>query len=96
MSLNFCVAGRSKGQFSLGGYLTTPLVSVLHSVEFYRMMNNLIQEEIKRRLNSGNASSHSVQNFLSSSLLSQNIKIRIYKTTILPSVLYGCETLSLT
>jgi hypothetical protein len=29
-------------------------------------------------------------------LLSKNIKIRIYKTTILPVVLYGCETWSLT
>jgi hypothetical protein len=33
---------------------------------------------------------------LSSSLLSKNIKIRIYKTIILPVVLYGCETWSLT
>jgi hypothetical protein len=29
-------------------------------------------------------------------LLSENIKIRIYKTIILPVVLYGCETWSLT
>jgi hypothetical protein len=50
---------------------------------------NLIQEKIKRRLNS-------VQNLLSSRLLSKNIKIRIYKTIILPVVLYGCETWSLT
>jgi hypothetical protein len=33
---------------------------------------------------------------LSSRLLSKNLKIRIYKTIILPVVLYGCETLSLT
>jgi hypothetical protein len=57
---------------------------------------NLIQEEIKRGLNSGNACYHSVQNLLSSHLLSKNIKIRIYKTIILPMVLYGCETWSLT
>jgi hypothetical protein len=57
---------------------------------------NLIQEEIKRRLNSGNACYHSVQNLLSSRLLSKNLKIRIYKTIILPVVLYGCETWSLT
>jgi hypothetical protein len=56
----------------------------------------LIQEEIARRLNSGNACYHSVQNLLSSRLLSKNIKIRIYKTIILPVVLYGCETWSLT
>jgi hypothetical protein len=56
----------------------------------------LIQEEIKRRLNSGNACYHSVQNLLPSQLLSKNLKIRIYKTIILPVVLYGCETWSLT
>jgi hypothetical protein len=52
---------------------------------------NLIQEEIKRRLNSGNACYHSVQNLLSFRL-SKNLKIRIYKTIILPVVLYECET----
>jgi hypothetical protein len=53
---------------------------------------NLIQEEIKRRLNSGNACYHSVQNLLSSQLLSKTLKIRIYETIVLPLVLYGCET----
>jgi hypothetical protein len=53
---------------------------------------NLIQEKIKRRLNSGNACYHSVQNLLSSRLLSKSIKIRIYKIIILPVVLYGFET----
>jgi hypothetical protein len=56
----------------------------------------LIQEEIKRRLNSVNASYHSFQSHLSSRLLSKNLKIRIYKVIILPVVLYGCETWSLT
>jgi hypothetical protein len=56
---------------------------------------NLIQEEIMR-LNSGNACYHSVQNLLTSRLLSKNLKIIIYKTIILPVVLYGCETWSLT
>jgi hypothetical protein len=56
----------------------------------------LIQEEIKRRLNCGNVCHHSVQNLLSSHLLSKNVKVRIYKTIILPVVLYGCETWSLT
>jgi hypothetical protein len=41
---------------------------------------NLILEEIRRRLNSGNACYHSVQNLLSSRLLSKNLKIRIYRT----------------
>jgi ribosomal protein S2 len=53
---------------------------------------NLIQEEIKRRLNFGNACHHSVQNLLSSCLLSKNIKIIIKKTILLHVVLYGCET----
>jgi len=53
---------------------------------------NSIQEEIKSRLKSANACCHSVQNLLSSSLLSKNLKIKIYRTIILPVVLYGCET----
>jgi len=57
---------------------------------------NSIQEEIKSRLKLGNACYYSVQNLLSSRLLSKNLKIKIYRTIILPAVLYGCETLSLT
>ena len=37
-----------------------------------------------------------MQNLLSSSLISKNLKIKIYTTIILPVVLYGCETWSLT
>jgi len=37
-----------------------------------------------------------VQNLLSSRLLSNNLKIKIYRAIILPVVLYGCETFSLT
>jgi hypothetical protein len=48
-----------------------------------------IDEEIKSRLKSGNAWYHSVQNSLSSSLLSKNVKIKIYRTIILPFVFYG-------
>jgi hypothetical protein len=57
---------------------------------------NCIHEEIKSRLNSGNACYHSVQSLLSSRLLSTNVKVKIHKTIILPVVLYGCETWSLT
>jgi hypothetical protein len=39
---------------------------------------------------------HVIQNLLSSRLLSKNVKVRIYKTIILPVVLYGCETWSVT
>jgi len=57
---------------------------------------NSIQEESQSRLKSGNACCHSVRNLLSSSLLSKNLNIKIYRTIILPVVLYGCETWSLT
>jgi hypothetical protein len=57
---------------------------------------NCMHEEIKSRLNSGNACYHSVQSLLSSRLLSRNVKVKIYNTIILPVVLYGCETWSLT
>jgi hypothetical protein len=53
-------------------------------------------DEIKSRLNSGNACYYSVQNHLSSRLIPKNLKIKIYKTVIFPVVLYGCETWSLT
>ena len=53
---------------------------------------NSIREEIMSRLKSGNACYHLLQNLLSSSLLSKNLKIKIYRTIILPVVLYGCET----
>jgi hypothetical protein len=57
---------------------------------------NCMQEEIKSRLNSRNACYHWVQSLLPSHLLSRNVKVKIYKTIILPVVLYGCETWSLT
>ena len=55
---------------------------------------NSIQEEIKSILKSGNACYYPVQNVLPSSLLT--IRTKIYRTTILPVVLYGCATWSLT
>ncbi|KAJ4431471.1 hypothetical protein ANN_20069 [Periplaneta americana] len=57
---------------------------------------NYTLEEIKRRMNMGNACYYSVEKLLSSSLLSKNLKVRIYKTVILPVVLYGCEAWTLT
>jgi len=58
--------------------------------------HNDTHDEIKSRLNSGNACFYSVQNFSSSRLISKNLKIKIYKSVILPVVLYECETWSLT
>ena len=43
---------------------------------------NSIAEEIKSRWRSGNACYHSVQNLLSSRLLSKNSKMKIYRTII--------------
>jgi hypothetical protein len=57
---------------------------------------NSIHEEIKNRLKSGNACYHSLQNHLSSNLLSNNLNIKIYRTIILPVFLCWCETWSLT
>jgi hypothetical protein len=57
---------------------------------------NDIHDEIKSRLNSGNACYYSVQNLLTSRLILKNLKIKIYKTVILAVVLYKSETWSLT
>jgi len=57
---------------------------------------NSIQEEIRSRLKLRNACYYSVLNLLSSSFLSNNLKIKIYRTIILSVVLYGCEACSLT
>jgi hypothetical protein len=57
---------------------------------------NSIQEEIESRLKSGNVCYHSMQKLLSSSLLSKNTKIKIYRNIISPVVFCECETLSLT
>jgi hypothetical protein len=56
---------------------------------------NCIHEEIKSRLNSGNACYHGVQN-LSSRLLSRIVRLKMYKTRILSVALYRCESWSFT
>jgi hypothetical protein len=55
-----------------------------------------MHEKIKSRLNSGNACCHFVQSLLSSHLLSRNVKVKIYRTIIVPVVLYACKTWPLT
>ena len=57
---------------------------------------NDIREEIKRRINVGNAFYYSHDKILSSCLLSKKLKVSTYKTIILLVVLYSCETWSLT
>jgi hypothetical protein len=74
--------------------------SSLESVEEFKYLGttstnqNSNHEGIKSRLKSVNACYHSVQNLLSSSLLSKNLKIKKYRTIIL-FVLYKCESWSL-
>ena len=57
---------------------------------------NSIHKEIKSSLKSANACYHLEQSLLCSSLLYKNIEIKIYRTIILPVVLYGRGTWSLT
>jgi hypothetical protein len=75
-----------------------PFKSVEHFTYLGKTLTNQysIYEEIKNRLNSGNAFYYFVQNLLPASLVSKNIKIKIYRTTIFPAILYGCEIWSLT
>jgi hypothetical protein len=54
--------------------------------------HNCMNKVFKSRPNYGNANYLSVLSLLSSSLLSRNLKVKIYKTIILPAVLYGRET----
>jgi len=55
------------------------------------MDQNSVQEEIKKRLKSGNPCHHSVQNLLSSGLLPKSIKIAIYRSIILPVFYTGLK-----
>ena len=58
---------------------------------------NGIREEIKHRINRGNACYYSLEKILTSRLLSKKkLKVKTHETIILPVVLYGCETWSLT
>jgi len=73
----------------LKGWKISNVWKKLNESKFY-------SREITSRLKSGNTCFHSVQNLLSSSLLSKNLKIKIYRTIILNVVLNGCETCSFT
>jgi hypothetical protein len=78
------------------------MVSLFHRSQVFKIVSayclrlTSIHEEINSRLESGDACYHSVQNLLSSRLLSKNTKVSVHRTVVLPVVLYGCETWSLT
>jgi hypothetical protein len=65
-------------------------------VEQFGYLGITLTKKLKSRVKSGNVCCQSVQNLLSSRLLSENIKIKVWRTRILLVVLYGCETWSLT
>ena len=68
------------------------------NVEKFRYLGVTVTNtnEIKCTINMGNACIYSLEEILSSSLLSKKFKVKTYKTIILPVVLYGSETWSLT
>jgi hypothetical protein len=74
--------------------LEPPIIRLL--AQRYTTELSWLYEEIKRRLNLGNVCYHSVQIDLSSRVFPRNLNIKICKVTILPVVLYECETWSLT
>jgi hypothetical protein len=71
-------------------------VNILISLLLFLTSQNFIHEEIKSKLNPERVSYHLDQNVLTSCPLSKHIKIKIYRTTILPVHLCGCEIWCLT
>jgi hypothetical protein len=100
----FCIAPYSiinihNASFALDLHKTVALVTKslinMAKLKYLRTTvrnQNYIHEEIKNSLNSRNACYHSLQNLLSSRALTKNLKVKIFKTIILPVVLYGYET----
>jgi len=71
MAVNIGVSDFRAGKYRWIGWC-------FYSTRGERSHKNSIQEEIKSRLKGGNACCYSVQNLLSSSLLSKKLKIKIY------------------
>ena len=66
--------------------------------ETFKYLGSLLtsQSSIQEEIKVGNCCYYSVQTRLHSLLLSNNLKIKMYKTITLPVVFYGCFTWSLT
>jgi hypothetical protein len=64
------------------------------SSNIWEQPQNSVQEEIKSRLSSGNACSFGAESVVFQVAI-QKLKIKTYRTIILPVVLYGCETWSI-
>jgi len=92
----------SRDQNARGSHNVKIYFNSLERVEEFKYLEttltnqNSVQEEIKSRLKSGNSCYYSIQNILSSSVPSKNLKTKIYSAIISSVVLYGCETWSLT
>jgi hypothetical protein len=88
--VSFCVVLINRGKYHL-------LFLMLHQepwrypAKCFLSGNACTGCNVARKLDLGNACCCSVQNLLSSHLLSKNFKIKIYRNIILPVVLYGCE-----
>jgi hypothetical protein len=84
---------QTEGQnhYRLERYSTNPLkIRRSTNIRDELTQQNCIYQKIKSRLNSENVYYHAVENILSSRLLSENVKIKIHKTTVSPAVSLGC------
>jgi len=88
---NILSSGLLSKNLKIKTYTNIILPVVLYGCENWSL---ILREERTLRVYE-NACCHSVQNILSSGLLSKNLKIKTLRIIILPVVLYGCETWSL-
>ena len=86
----------------MDNYIIAVGTNPYYKVKCFKYLGSLLTnkyqnyEDMLFRFETGHSCYYSVQNILSFRLLSKNLKIKIYKTIILPVVLYGCEAWSLT
>ena len=74
-------------------------VESVHSFKYLGstiMSDNQIEKEITERIGIGNRCAFAINKVMTSRHISQGTKLQIYKIIIRPTVLYGCETWTLT